>query len=305
MENTLTAAPIPRDHLNGFITYLLYPLALLAMIAYASFELSGPADQLGHYYGYYLLALVAVMLTVEILHPLRREWRMTRRTFFRRDLPFMFIGGITIGLANYLAGIAILELGMLRGTAHATLPLIPSVILVIVIGDFFWYWIHRWSHENQTRLGQWMWRVHVAHHLPQQVYLFMHAVGHPLNTIVVRLILTVPFFFLGFSAESLFVANLVIGLQGLFSHFNVNIRAGWMNYVLTGTELHRYHHSANYNEAKNYGATTPLWDIVFGTFYYAPHRIPERLGVRNPDHYPDSARLLKVLALPFRQRSSD
>jgi len=303
MENVISAAPVPKDWLNRFITYALYPLLLLAMLGYAYYEVSGPANQLGHYYGYYLLALVGVMLAVEILHPLKREWRMTRRTFLKRDLPFMIIGGVTIGLANYLAGVAIVELGLLRSTAHAALPLLPSVVLVIVIGDFFWYWIHRWSHESQTVAGQWMWKVHVAHHLPQQVYLFMHGVAHPLNTIVVRLILTVPFFLLGFSAESLFVANLVIGLQGLFSHFNANIRAGWLNYVLMGTELHRYHHSANYDEAKNYGATTPLWDILFGTFYYQPDRVPERLGVRSPEHYPDSIRPLAILALPFRSSS--
>ena len=301
MENVTSAAPVPRDALNAFIAYWLYPLLLLGMLGYAYVETSGPAERLGQYYGYYLSGLVGLLLLIEVLHPLKREWRMTRRTFFRRDLPFMVIGGITIGLANYLAGRGVVELGLLRGSSHATMPLIPSVVLVILIGDFFWYWVHRWSHESKTAIGQWMWKVHIAHHLPQQVYLLMHGVAHPINTVVVRAILTVPFFFLGFTTESIFVANLVIGLQGLVSHFNVNIRAGRLNYLLIGTELHRYHHSANYDEAKNYGSTIPLWDILFGTFYYRPERMPERLGVRNPVNYPAAEQPMAVLALPFRK----
>jgi len=128
----------------------------------------------------------------------------------------------------------------------------------------------------------------------------MHGVAHPLNTIIVRAILTVPMFFLGFSAEALFVANLVVGLQGFVSHFNVDIRAGWANYVLTGTELHRYHHSAVPAEAKNFAAVASFLDLLFGTFYFRPGVVAQRLGVEHPEQYPQDCELIKVLALPFR-----
>jgi sterol desaturase/sphingolipid hydroxylase (fatty acid hydroxylase superfamily) len=92
----------------------------------------------------------------------------------------------------------------------------------------------------------------------------------------------------------------VVGLQGFVSHFNVDIRAGWVNYFLMGTELHRYHHSANPGEAKNYAAVVTLWDLLFGTFYYRPGVVAQRLGVEHPAHYPHDRELLKVLALPFK-----
>ncbi len=289
---------------NRFIQYGLYPLLLAGMLGYAALELRQPAGELGRYYGIYLTLLVGVMLFAETLHPLRDEWRMTRASFFRRDLVYLVIGGVTIGAANYAAGWAILHFGFPRSEAHATLPLVPAVVLAIAIPDFFWYWVHRYSHEGRGRLGRWMWRMHLAHHLPQQVYLFMHAVAHPLNTVIVRIILTVPLFFLGFSAETLFVANLIVGLQGLVSHFNVDIRAGWLNYLLMGTELHRYHHSADPREGKNYAAVMPVWDLLFGTFRYRPGRNPQRLGVAEPAQYPLDREWLKVLALPF-QRAGD
>lgn len=285
---------------SRFIQYGLYPLLFVVMLGYALLELNQPAGKLGSYYGIYLTLLVVVMLLVETLHPLRSEWRMTKASFFRRDLPYMVVGGLTLVAVNYGAAWAILHFGMERGSSHAAMPLVPAVLLVLLIPDFIWYWVHRLSHEGRGRFGQWLWAMHVAHHLPQQVYLLMHAVAHPLNTIIVRAILTVPMFLLGFSTEALFVANLVVGLQGFVSHFNVDIRAGWANYFLMGTELHRYHHSADPNEAKNYGAVVTLWDQLFGTYYYRPGVVAQRLGVKRPEDYPQDRELLRVLALPFK-----
>lgn len=282
-----------------FIQYGTYPLLFMAMLGYAIFELNRPAAQFGSSYGYYLLALLAAMLLVETLHPLRAEWKMTSGTFFRRDLPYMAVGGLTIFLVNYAAGWAVLHFGMMAGNANADLPLLAAVALALLIPDFIWYWVHRWSHEGRDAYGQWLWKVHVAHHLPRQVYLLMHAVAHPINMIIVRAILTFPLLLLGFSTEALFIANLVVGLQGLVSHFNVDIRAGWLNYLLVGTELHRYHHSTDPREGRNYAATISLWDLLFGTFHYRPGENPQRLGVADPSRYPQDRELFKVLAFPF------
>jgi Fatty acid hydroxylase len=58
----------------------------------------------------------------------------------------------------------------------------------------------------------------------------------------------------------------------MISHVNADLRVGPLNYVLIGTETHRYHHAAE--ERGNYGPVIPLWDIVFGTFIYEPTRVP-------------------------------
>lgn len=289
-----------NNKLNRMLSYGLYPLLFIVMVGYAWIELHQPPGQLGRYYPYYLMGVLGVMLLVEALHPLRTQWRMTYSSFFRRDLPFLMAGAVTLGLSNYLAGVAIVHFGLMRGESSTGLPLLPAVILALVIPDLLWYWLHRISHEGRGRFAQWCWSMHLAHHLPQQVYLLMHAVAHPLNAIMVRIILTVPLFFLGFSTEALFVANLIVGLQGLVSHFNVDIRVGWFNYVLIGTELHRYHHSSDPAEAKNYGAVVSCWDLLFGTFYYRPEQVPNQLGVTNPAAYPTDRQFLRVLFLPFK-----
>jgi sterol desaturase/sphingolipid hydroxylase (fatty acid hydroxylase superfamily) len=287
------------------IAYGFYPTLLAATLAYAVYELQKPSPQFGSDYGYFLGTVVAAMVAVELRYPLRAAWRMTSASFFRRDLPYLVVSGATIVSANYAAGWTLVHFGVARPSALSDLPLPLAVALALVIPDFLWYWVHRLSHEAPGAFGKWMWRVHVAHHLPGQVYLFMHAVAHPINTVIVRALLTVPLFAAGFSVEALFVANLVVGIQGLVSHFNVDVRAGVFNYVLMGAELHRYHHSADPAEAKNYGAVVTLWDQLFGTWRYRPGVTPVRLGIEDPARFPRDRDVVGVLLLPLRHARFD
>ena len=135
---------------------------------------------------------------------------------------------------------------------------------------------------------------------PQQVYRLVHAIGHPVNALMVRAILTIPPFVLGFSPEAVFAAAVITGVQGLVSHFNVDSRAGWLNHVLVGTELHRYHHSAVPAESGNFGAVVSVWGQLFGTFVYKPAQAPAELGVEDRSLYPADTRLLAILAYPLR-----
>lgn len=117
-------------------------------------------------------------------------------------------------------------------------------------------------------------------------------------------IVQLPLVTLGARQETLFLFNALMGLQGLLSHFNVDIKAGPLNYLLVGAELHRFHHGADLDEAKNFGVLTPFWDLVFGTFRYDARRLPNALGVINPEQYPASTAIGKVMMLPFRPQAN-
>ena len=290
-----------RDRLEWAVRYLLYPFVSGLTLAYLAHELSGPRSALGRHYGIYLAALLVFMIVIETTHALRSDWRMTRATFLRRDLPFLVLGASTIAAANFAAARIVTAHAISPGSALAGVPLVPGVIVSILVTDFLWYWLHRVSHEARGSIGGVLWRIHVAHHLPKQVYVLMHAISHPINAVIVRAILTIPPYFMGFSPEVLFTTNVVIGLQGLVSHFNVDSRVGWLNYLLMGTELHRYHHSANLAEAKNFGAVVSVWDQLFGTFVYRPGAAPAALGIDDPAHYPADTQLLSVLLHPFKR----
>jgi sterol desaturase/sphingolipid hydroxylase (fatty acid hydroxylase superfamily) len=248
-----------------------------------------------------LITNVVVLVTLEFVFPLRRQWKMTWRSFFR-DLKYIVAGGATLAGIDGLFGLASIRLNSGRVGPITDWPLYLSVPTALLVVEFFNYWQHRWSHELGGSLGNFMWRSHAAHHLPEQVYVFMHPAFHPINSFVVRgLVILLPLYYLGASSGTVLLFTAIVTLQTLISHCNVNIRAGWFNYLFTGTELHRFHHSANIAESKNYAATVSILDIIFGTFYYRPGSLPERLGVADPSAYPKSNEFWKVMQLPFHR----
>ncbi len=284
--------------MRHLIRHLAYPLVGLATALYLGYEVSLPRSELGARYGLFIAAIVVALVLFESLWPLQRRWRMTRRMLLRRDLPFLAIGAATIGVGNAAAAWFLLHHGLASPTAWlAGLPIVPAAFVSLLITDGLWYAVHRACHEGRGPIGQWLWRVHAAHHLPGEVYVFMHAIGHPINTIIVRLLLTVPPWLLGVSPEALFVANVITAVQGLVSHFNVDSRVGWLNRLLVGTELHRWHHAAGVNG--NYAAVLSIWDQVFGSFVYRPGVDPERLGVDDPERLPLDTEIVKVLLEPL------
>lgn len=278
--------------------YVFYPLALAATLAFIQAEVSGLLGPLGKAYPVYLLVLIASMVAFERIAPMRREWNMTKTSFFTRDLPMLVVNGAAIAAVTHaLTWIA---------SHSSTLPIYSSKLpwqadaaLALLLSDFLWYWIHRYSHEGKGRLGRWLWKIHAIHHLPGEVYVFMHVVAHPINSVLVRAILMLPAILFGLSAEAVFAASVFNGFQGLVSHFNVDSRAGWFNRLFIGTELHRFHHSTNLDDAGNYGATISIWDQLFGTFRL-PGTAPQQLGVGDRTHYPADREWAKLLAWPFK-----
>ncbi len=251
-----------------------------------------------------LITNVVVLVTLEFLFPLNRRWKMTSRSFFR-DLKYIVAGGVTIASVDALFGLASIRLNTGHAGPITNWPLYLSVPTALLVVEFLNYWQHRWSHEMEGRFGTFLWRSHVAHHLPEQVYVFMHPAFHPLNAFVVRALVTLlPLYYLGATPATVLLFTTIITLQTVISHCNVDIRAGWFNYLFVGTELHRFHHSANLAESKNYAATLSLVDILFGTFYYRPGSLPDRLGVGDPSAYPNSEDFWKVMKLPFEREAT-
>lgn len=277
---------------------LAYPLAAFSTGLYLWHELGLPRGEIGARHGLFVAAMVVALVLLESFWPLQARWRMTGRTFLRRDLPFLAIGAATMGAGNAAAAWFVLHHGLASPTAWlAGLPVVPAAVVSLLITDGLWYAVHRACHEGRGSIGQWLWRMHAAHHLPGQVYVLMHAIAHPINTIIVRLLLTVPPWLLGVSPEALFMANVVTGVQGLVSHFNVDTRVGWLNHLLVGTELHRWHHAAGVNG--NYAAVLSIWDQLFGSFVYRPGVDPERLGIDEPGKFPPDTEIVQVLLEPL------
>ena len=94
-----------------------------------------------------------------------------------------------------------------------------------------------------------------------------------------------PFMLLGISEEVIALHLVLYGVNGFFQHCNADVRFGWLNYIVSSTELHRWHHSQHAKESNNnYGNNVIVWDLLFGTFYWPKDRSVTTLGLQNPTY---------------------
>ena len=247
--------------------------------------------------------MVVLLMVLEQLVPYERRWGMTWRHVLRRDVWFIALNGGTIALVGWgLAALSIEVAAASQGVA-ASWPLWLQVVVGLLAFEALQYSTHRLMHFGRGPLGNFLWRTHAIHHLPQQLYVVMHAVFHPFNGIIVRLVVQLlPVWLLGYSPAAAFVIGSIVALQGTVSHLNLDMRAGWLNYVLVGPELHRYHHSAEGQNATNLGTALSLFDLAFGTFEYRPGVPPRELGLREQDGYPGQYDPLQSALFPLSVR---
>lgn len=293
----------PEDGTRGaWMMRVAYPLLWIWLIACGAAALHAPA-QLATVAAVKGFVIFAFLFALELAYPLERRWGITWKLFLRRDV---VLAAVNMG-ATALLSYALLMLAV--GTAedqHGIMsgrPLWVQVAIGLVVFELLQYTVHRSMHLSEGPITGFLWRTHAIHHLPQQLYLIMHIVFHPLNLVIVRLAVQLtPIWVLGFDPMAVFLYGSVIGLHGTISHLNFDLRMGWMNYLFVGPELHRYHHSAASHEAQNYGAALSLFDQLFGTFHYTPGRHPEALGLSEAHGYPGQTRPLQALLFPFDSR---
>ena len=171
-------------------------------------------------------------------------------------------------------------------------PIVVQLAAKIVVGDFFRYWLHRAAHTWTP-----LWRLHAVHHAPEKLYTTNVFRFHPAEKALQFLCDTLPFMLLGIGPEVLAYYFVFYAVSGLLQHANCDLRLGWLNYVVSGPEVHRWHHSRHVTESNhNYAHSFVVWDLLFGTYFRPRDRAVEDLGLRSRD-YP--RRFAALLAAPF------
>ncbi len=169
-----------------------------------------------------------------------------------------------------------------------------QVLLMLVSGDFLRYWLHRASHEWPL-----LWRFHAVHHSPHKLYWFNVGRFHPLEKCLQMAFDTLPFIALGVGGEVLALYLVIYSINGFFQHCNIHLTLGPLNYLISGPELHRWHHSRLVKESnQNYGNNLIVWDLIFGTWFLPPSREVGALGLINRN-YP--LKFWPQLSTPFKK----
>ena len=238
---------------------------------------------------YAATVICSVVITgLEYAFPAREEWLAGKREWGN---DFVFMGVVQIVWPKLISLFVMVSIIDVMAASEASITgfwphhwsLVAQTILMLVTAEFFRYWLHVAFH-NWTP----MWQLHAVHHSPHKLYWLNVGRFHPIEKAIQFLADTLPFMLVGVSKEVLMMYLVFYAINGFFQHCNVNMRLGVLNYLISGPELHRWHHSTFIEESNtNYGNNLIIWDLVFGTYFLPKDRLVGDLGLINRD-YPDS-----------------
>jgi sterol desaturase/sphingolipid hydroxylase (fatty acid hydroxylase superfamily) len=247
-----------------------------------------------------LLIAASVFIPFERLaaaHPeqpiFRRGWAVDALTGLVNGA--MLYGALMIALGAIDAGAAA-AVPQLRQLIDAR-PIWAQAIFALVIGDLGVYASHRLAHTIP-----WLWRFHAVHHSAEEMDWLVGFSFHPIDLLILRIASLGPLVALHVTPAAIAIFVTVSGWQAWLVHANVRMPYGPLRWLLVSPEFHHWHHSAE-REAidKNFAVHTPIWDLLFGT-YYLPDRWPAAYGLSAPRDVP--GRWFSQLTYPFRRPRS-
>lgn len=250
--------------MNRLLPYLWYPLFFAAAIAGFGALLAAGFSPAGAAYPPIILAGLAILL-LEWKFPERLDWR-PRWADVRADAAFMAV--VQIAVPRALAAAALI---VVAGWQHDPQtgawphhwPLAAQVLAMVLAVDFLRYWLHRACHTVDP-----LWKLHEVHHSPDILYTLNVGRFHPLEKTLHFSLDTIPFLLLGVAPEVIAGYFLAYSVNGFFQHSNIRLRYGLLNYVVGSAETHRWHHARDPKVAQcNFGNTTIVWDLLFGTWF--------------------------------------
>jgi len=156
----------------------------------------------------------------------------------------------------------------------ATLPLFAQGVIFLIGEDIILYWTHRWFH------GAKMWKYHAVHHSSEELEWISAARFHPINLFLGSVAADVIMLFAGISPNVFLILGPLTTAHSAFVHANLDWTLGPFKYVIASPVFHRWHHTAaERGGEKNFAATFPILDVIFGTFYMPAGELPDRYGI--------------------------
>jgi sterol desaturase/sphingolipid hydroxylase (fatty acid hydroxylase superfamily) len=156
----------------------------------------------------------------------------------------------------------------------AALPLVAQMLVFLIGEDIILYWTHRLFH------GEKMWKYHAVHHSSEELEWISAARFHPINLFLGTVFADVVLLVAGVSPNVFLVLGPLTIAHSAFVHANLDWTLGPFKYVIAGPVFHRWHHTAaDRGGEKNFAATFPVLDLIFGTFYMPEGELPDNYGI--------------------------
>jgi sterol desaturase/sphingolipid hydroxylase (fatty acid hydroxylase superfamily) len=173
-------------------------------------------------------------------------------------------------------------------------PLWLQFLVVVLVVDFFQYWIHRAFHRVP-----WLWHIHAVHHSSRVMDWLAGSRLHFIDAITTRGLVMIPVFLLGFGPAALYAYIVFVSFHSVFIHANLRFRFGWLDRVIATPRGHHWHHAVAPVDV-NFAVHLPFLDRVFGTQHLPGDRWPSEYGIAG---HPVPEGWGVQLGYPFRRKN--
>jgi len=189
------------------------------------------------------------------------------------------------------------HVGLLNGPRT---PFALRFVIAVILLDLLRYGVHYLFHRIPV-----LWRIHQVHHSDPDFDLTTGVRNHPGEVFLVQGASLAAVALIAPPPLAVVVVGFATGMQNLFSHANLNLPLwieGPVRYFLITPDVHRIHHSDQYDEQNtNFGFLFPWWDRLFRTYCPAPALEHDQMGIGLQGFQDDrSMNPLHLLAMPFR-----
>lgn len=227
-----------------------------------------------------IVASALALIALERAFPYEPKQRLLRTGFFTDLLAYGLLQSYVLG---FLISAIIAFVDRRTGWSQLGLvshwPVLAQLGFFFVTHDFYIYWFHRLQHKSNL-----LWRTHEAHHSVDDVDWLSGTRSHALEICINQTIEFMPIVLLGAAPEVALMKATLDAVWGMYIHSNIDVRAGWLQRVLNGPEMHRWHHATELAApGKNFATKLAIWDWLFGTAHL-PESKPARYGLPDSDY---------------------
>jgi sterol desaturase/sphingolipid hydroxylase (fatty acid hydroxylase superfamily) len=209
--------------------------------------------------------------------------------------PMGRLRGLLLWFAYFVCGAFLCGLIAPGIAALHVRPLLPSwafpggLLCGLVVGDFAYYWFHRFEHR-------FLWRWHAVHHSPRELH-GLSGYHHPAESVLQLFFWSVP---VGLIVPNPFGPTLLFAVTmtwDQYVHSNTAVGLGPARIFLADNRFHRIHHSlAPEHWDHNFGVLFPWWDMMFGTAWMPKRDEWPEVGV---PEYGEIRSVSELLARPL------
>ena len=137
-----------------------------------------------------------------------------------------------------------------------------SIIIFLLIHDFYYYWLHKWMHESKI-----LRRFHMHHHKSVNTTAFTSFSFHPVESVLQGVIVPIIVIVLPMSLLALSITLILMTISAIINHGGVEIyplgkKFKFFGKHIIGATHHDHHHR---NVKKNYGLYFTFWDRIMKT----------------------------------------